>query len=251
MKPSELINLVFLLASCHEFGNSGSGIVRKWRTDLDDGEDQYSFVGPLSISKGCDRTRSDPEFRFVYRGENPSVVTDAYCFLDWIAEQYGLVLPETYHKKSTCSQSRGDRSDVNKRFCRTSIGTYCDFNGTVVDQCRLFTPFEGIAFNVNLCLTKLPLNGTTVGAVCANNCLGVDPNAIIGAGIAAVTATGFGALSAITPMLGVGVLGLGAVGAAGVGGAMLTRSQCPPLYCRVSFNLINLLGYCNFPCFNI
>ena len=59
--------------SCPEFGSSGSGIVRAWaqRNDkkaftIDNSDDfeldqletvvtyQYSFVGPLSMQKGCD-----------------------------------------------------------------------------------------------------------------------------------------------------------------------------------------------------
>ena len=62
-----------ILGSCPEFGVSGSGIVREWkrRPASDDGPNidqltdangnvipdtkfQYSFVGPLSMSKGCD-----------------------------------------------------------------------------------------------------------------------------------------------------------------------------------------------------
>ena len=164
-----------------------------------------------------------------YRGENPSVTTDAHCFLDWIAEQYGLTLPDTYQKKATCSQSRGDRLDVNKTVCMTNFGIHCDFSlkdsrGKVVDSCFLLSPYEGSAFNENLCLINL--NGATRSACCANNCVGVDPNAIIGAGVAAVTATGLGAIGAITPMLGFGSLLLGAlgIGVAGIGGSLQPRS---------------------------
>ena len=65
--------LIFISGSCPEFGVSGSGIVREWKKRLSDiGEEitgpaiddidkkelqyQYSFVGPLSMSKGCDLT---------------------------------------------------------------------------------------------------------------------------------------------------------------------------------------------------
>ena len=65
-------------------GSSGSGVVREWRqydvgpgfdteNPADDPQYQYSFVGPLSMSKGCDLTfdinridQNVPEF--VYRG---------------------------------------------------------------------------------------------------------------------------------------------------------------------------------------
>ena len=54
-------------ASCVDFGISGSGIAREWKAYTNgpavDGIDkdpqyQYSFVGPLSMSKGCDQTLS-------------------------------------------------------------------------------------------------------------------------------------------------------------------------------------------------
>ena len=77
--------------TCPEFGVSGSGIVREWKPRVDasgdviENEDsgvqyQYSFVGPLSMSKGCDLTADNKQNRnittrnrvnipeFVYRG---------------------------------------------------------------------------------------------------------------------------------------------------------------------------------------
>ena len=79
-----------ILASCGDFGSSGSGVVREWRqydvgpgvdtgNPADDPQYQYSFVGPLSMSKGCDLTMEFvptlPELpEFVYRGErNPTL----------------------------------------------------------------------------------------------------------------------------------------------------------------------------------
>ena len=95
------INPCFILGSCPEFGVSGSGIVREWRrrpesgpaidsydeycyiTDFceiydqeTDPQYQHSFVGPLSMSKGCDLTFDYTLFRkntkipeFIYRGK--------------------------------------------------------------------------------------------------------------------------------------------------------------------------------------
>ena len=67
--------------------------MRKWRTDESDNEDQYSLVGPLSLSKGCDKAidllTNDDIFKvFLYNGENAAVVTDATCYMQWIADQY-------------------------------------------------------------------------------------------------------------------------------------------------------------------
>jgi len=227
------------LASCLEFGASGSGIVRKWRTDETDYEDQYSWIGPLTLSKGCDKAidllTNDQVFKvFLYSGENAAVVTDATCYMKWIADQYGLRLTQEYQKKQSCFQGRGNKMDFNQTLCRTSFGTYCNFSavenktGQVWDKCQLYTPVEGLAYNVNQCIENTH-NGTARYSNCANNCIGVDPNAIIGAGVAAATATALG------------ILGSGGVGAAmsAAGGAILTggglmmaQGMClPPFYC--------------------
>ena len=75
--------------SCPEFGVSGSGIVREWKRRPENGpaidfnttdpQYQHSFVGPLSMSKGCDLTFDYSEFtgreektnvpEFIYRGK--------------------------------------------------------------------------------------------------------------------------------------------------------------------------------------
>ena len=80
------------------------------------------------------------------------MVTDATCYMEWIAEQYGMELEESYRQRlrdnpnPRCTQSQGDINDVNKagtecrlshinadgRYCddssfRTSLGTNCDF----------------------------------------------------------------------------------------------------------------------------
>ena len=101
--------------------------MRKWRSDPKDNEDQYSLIGPLSISKGCDQGNNF-EKTLLYRGENAAVATDATCFMAWVAEQYQLSLPQEYKRKASCMQGKGDRADFNKTVCKTSIGTYCDFS---------------------------------------------------------------------------------------------------------------------------
>ena len=59
------------------------------------------------------------------------MVTDASCYMGWIAEQYGLELPEEYERKlrrkPTCTMSSGEINDVNK------AGT----------ECRLARGYEG------------------------------------------------------------------------------------------------------------
>ena len=157
-------DILFCSASCVDFGSSGSGVVREWRPYKVEGTSspvyQYSFVGPLTMSKGCDEAlelrNDDTKLRdFIYRGSNPAVVTDATCYMDWIAEQYNLRLDYDYERKASCSQSSGDRRDTNQAECLTAEGFLCDWtledNGTVWDSCRLYAE-EGIAKNVFQCI---------------------------------------------------------------------------------------------------
>ena len=67
-------------------------------------------------------------------------------------------------------------------------------------------------------------------ANCNNNCKGVDPNSIIGAGVAPAALSGL----AVTGFLGP-ALGLGFGGLAGAGGAMALRTQCSPTQCYVRY----------------
>ena len=152
--------MLFCSASCVDFGSSGSGVVRQWRPYNIKGTlspvYQYSFAGPLSLSKGCDEAlelrRDKTNLRdYIYRGSNPAVVTDATCYMDWIAEQYQLRLDYDYERKASCSQSSGDKQDINKSECVTASGYPCDW--TVWDSCRLYAE-EGIAKNVFQCIAS-------------------------------------------------------------------------------------------------
>ena len=154
-----------------DFGSSGSGVVRQWRqyniTQQLDGTFspvyQYSFAGPLSMSKGCDEAlelrRDDTPLRdYIYRGSNPAVVTDATCYMDWIAEQYQLRLDYDYESKASCSKSSGDKQDINKDECVTASNYPCDWTwiseGRAWDSCRLYAE-EGIAKNVFQCINTI------------------------------------------------------------------------------------------------
>ena len=152
-----------------DFGSSGSGVVRQWRqydtVQQIDGTFtpvyQYSFAGPLTMSKGCDEaielSRDETPLRdYIFRGSNPVVVTDATCYMDWIAEQYNLRLESNYESKESCSLSYGDKEDINKDVCWTANNDRCDWtktgpDGTVYDSCRLYAE-EGIAKNVFQCI---------------------------------------------------------------------------------------------------
>merc|ERR1711892_1579642 len=93
-------------ATCVRFGNSGSGVLRKF--DTIDGTDRYSWIGPLSMSKGCDITWTYQK-SIIFASQNPNVFTDGYCYLDWIAKQYGMEMPPDYVKPAYCSMSTGSK----------------------------------------------------------------------------------------------------------------------------------------------
>ena len=102
-------------ATCFFFGNSGSGVVRKFKHENEQ-EERFAFTGPLSMSKSCDSIYIFDE-QITYSSENPGVFTDAYCYLPWIAGEYGMKLPESYTTKDTCSLTIGERDNIDKKVC--------------------------------------------------------------------------------------------------------------------------------------
>ena len=102
-----------------------AGTAVKYKDSLDEtlrDTYQYSFAGPLSMSKGCDKAfepdtidENDPDPEFIYRGSNVAVATDASCFMDWIAEEYNMKLEYEYDKeKKSCYTPSGDRNDIDR-----------------------------------------------------------------------------------------------------------------------------------------
>ena len=228
------------LGSCTLFGNSGAGVIRNIGNT--DGTDRYSWTGPLSMSKGCDIAWIVGN-TITYASENPSVFTDAFCYLDWIADQYGMTMPDSYKKPSSCTEPKGSIDDIDEKICRASGhiwgtntvnslisrgDTYCDFSnqmddkGNRFDKCRLLFQ-EGFAYNLFQCKDQ---HGNI--AICANNCKGVDPNAVIVGGTAVLAATAGGGLAyLISAALGIGGLSL-------AGGSTVANGMCPVGTCNVS-----------------
>ena len=101
-------------ASCFLFGNSGSGVIRKFTPP--GMKERYAFTGPLSMSKSCDSIWVVDKL-ISYSSENPGVFTDAYCYLPWIASEYGMAQPENYRTKKSCTQSRGLRQNIDQPVC--------------------------------------------------------------------------------------------------------------------------------------
>ena len=104
-----------LVSSCFLFGNSGSGVLRKFSPNSQTPA-QYAFTGPLSMSKSCDGIWIMDK-QISYSAENPGVFTDAYCYLPWIAAMYGMKMPPNYPQKSSCVTSIGNRANIEREDC--------------------------------------------------------------------------------------------------------------------------------------
>ena len=131
-------------SSCFLFGSSGSGVIRPFKTssvpsifsELNLSEKSFAWVGPLSINKGCDRAVIINGTKVSFGAENPGIFTDGSCYLDWIAEEYGLELdPELRPKTNHCSKDSGDLADKDRTGinCRSNLWTekkesYCIFS---------------------------------------------------------------------------------------------------------------------------
>ena len=71
-------------------------------------------------------------------------------------------------------------------------------------------------------------------ANCAANCPGVDPNSIIGGGVAAVALSGLAGQALLAPALGVGGIAVAGVGGAAAMGMLNCGGGTP---CRVTSSL--------------
>ena len=52
-----------------------------------------------------------------FSGENPLVVTDARCFMPWIASQYNMKLEKDYAERENCQKGTGNRDIVDQEEC--------------------------------------------------------------------------------------------------------------------------------------
>ena len=160
-------------SSCLFFGSSGSPVVRPLKTNsiidssfsnINLSEAQYAWIGPLSISKGCDRAAiisNDDGDQVKLGSENPGIYTDGSCYLDWIAEEYEMKLDLRFlPEKDLCFHGCGDLNDVNKTGLgclayswRSNRASNCNFSQTskhtfpvarnrsitiTFDRCKLF-----------------------------------------------------------------------------------------------------------------
>jgi hypothetical protein len=229
------------LASSVQFGNSGSGIVKPFIYE-NKTVTRYSWAGALSLSKGADY----PIIGVFIRDQklysaNPTVFTDARCYMSWIAAQYGLVLAEGFPVPDSCYQSSGSKENKENRNCRSrkilselvveNYTSKCNFNadgaGCLLYGLSRLKP--GPSSNFFYC-------NNTEGkeAVCANDCPGVDPNAVVVGGTALLLAP-LAAATIVAPNLAGPALGAGSIFAAmGLGRVAMNerRTACPPGQCR-------------------
>ena len=221
-----------------QFGISGSGLARPFRNGT---EIRYSWAGPLSLSKGSDRSVVSDNNGLIEYSSNPAVFTDARCFLDWIADQYGLSPPAGYTKPPFCSESTGDRAAANNTNCLSRAIFWYHASNTPekclfkpgFKKCKLYTPDSDAKplFNLNFYYC---FNVKGQPSICANDCPGVDPNAVVVGGTAAVLSVAAAAAEApslLSPFLGAGV----SLAGLGLGRVAMTNSRvgtrCPAGQC--------------------
>ena len=172
-------------SSCLLFGSSGSGVVRPFRKssvspdllEYNLSDESFAWVGALSMNKGCDRAMIINSSKISFGAENPSIFTDGSCYLDWIAQEYGLKLdPKLQPKKNLCFKGSGDLADMDRTGlnCRTNHWTkeresYCIFSNSQnynfqvtskdtlnvkFDSCKLLG-VEGYANKRLFCISKV------------------------------------------------------------------------------------------------
>jgi hypothetical protein len=238
--PGTLCYTEVAWAASVQFGLSGSGLVRPFTTS--EGATRYSYVGPLSASKGSDRSIYSDIYGIIDYSSNPAIFTDVRCYLGWIAAQYGLSLPAGFTTPSTCGQSTGEKTAVNNTQClsrpirvdeASNQPSRCVFLPGF-DKCQLFAYDEKAKPNYNLNFYYCS-NEKDNFALCANDCPGVDPNAVVVGGEVALLSIAVASVvgpDIIGPVLGAGV----GIAGLGLGNAAMNRNRasgaCPTGQCR-------------------
>ena len=226
-------------ASSVQFGVSGSGVMRPFKDEVEN-TTRYCWAGSLSLSKGADNPVLVTSTVQVLYNDNPSVFTDASCYMDWIASKFNLSMPADYSPPLSCSLARGSKEDVNNNYClsrtmdiQLNETLKCEFSDSS-QKCELYSFFRKLKPTVNSnFFTCSNINGNP--AICANNCPGVDPNAVVVGGTALVLAPLAVATLALAPDLIGPALGAGSILAAvGLGRVTMNNrrgSSCPPGQC--------------------
>ena len=217
------------------FGISGSGLMRPFTySNSKEAETRYRWDGPLSPFKGSDLSTVFPP-HIIYYSSNPAVFTDARCYLDWIAAQFGLTLPAGYAKPASCDKSNGDKAAQNNTNC-LSRNIYRQRRNP--ETCAFTSTFPKCTYNDNFNGYYCKSNNSEA-AICANDCPGVDPNAVVVGGITALVSLAAGASlvpNLVSPALGAAV----SLAGLGLGSYAMTRSRvgtCPAGQCRAQLDM--------------
>ena len=205
------------------------------------------------------RTTLATEPGITFSSSNPGTFTDLLCYLPWLAAQYGMRTADSYLRPAYCDTSSGDRADLEQEVCRGQeavVGRVvedqswdtCDFTfegipsmegvatrlpRMLYDRCIRYS--RGTVFLLSRTFQIVPPDLlSTYGYLCANskgvllncaaNCRGVDPNAMVAAGIAVLAASSIGAAGLITT----GGVGLAMVGV----GTATARMTCSFPFCQ-------------------
>ena len=191
-----------------------------------------------------------------YVASNPGVFTDLRCYLPWVAKQYGMRLPTSFQKPSSCDVSHGDREDIDKEVCKgmkfwvpggfrvfdcdfTFKGAVFGFPFRKYDTCQPYTYLNrdtsDILPNITNSYHFFCVGTDETFLNCANNCKGVDPNSMAVGGSLLLAASAIGGIGTLLPVLGAGGLAVASVG------GLMANSFCPPLMCRAQAGMCCLL----------
>ena len=216
------------------FGISGSGLMRPFTySNSKEAETRYRWDGPLSPFKGSDLSTVFPP-HIIYYSSNPAVFTDARCYLDWIAAQFGLTLPAGYAKPASCDKSNGDKAAQNNTNCLSQHPNSlklkkCNFTSTL-PKCSYDEYINGY-----FCKTK---NYPFWIGICTNDCPGVDPNAVVVGGITALASLAAG-VSLVPDLVAPALIAAVSLAGLGLGSYAMTRSRagtCPAGQCQAQLD---------------
>ena len=105
---------------CPSSGESGSPLMYKQN-------DKLTVAGLQSFTKGCSVFNYNSYSKVTYMIQeslNPSVYMKIFCYLPWIAEQYGLEYEGYINKDPDCITGTGDINEVTADTCTVIPTTY-------------------------------------------------------------------------------------------------------------------------------
>ena len=123
---------------CPTSGESGSPLM------VENEKGRYTALGLNSFIKGCSSFSSQYLFQF---SENPSVYSRLICYLDWIAEQYGMTYSPTGEEDERCKVGTGDITEPGGGDCRTTPSNFWDTKDQTEAKCIFPFYLDGKEYN--------------------------------------------------------------------------------------------------------